>query len=68
MYTNNTGSGVILLIKSDHLWRSVAMVPTSMSGRKSRTLELLAFDEKSTFDFPALFGGIKPWIKRAFKS
>jgi hypothetical protein len=20
MYTNNTGSGVILLIKSDHLW------------------------------------------------
>jgi hypothetical protein len=26
-----------------------SIVPTSMSGRKSRTLELLASDEKSTF-------------------
>ena len=26
-------------------------VPSTMSGRKSRTLEHLAFDEKSAFDF-----------------
>jgi hypothetical protein len=30
-----------------------------MSGRKSQNLELLAFDEKSTFDFFALFAGMK---------
>jgi hypothetical protein len=29
-----------------------------LDARKLRTLELLAFDEKSTFDFFALFAGV----------
>ena len=36
------------------------MVPTVvLAARKSRTLELLAFDEKSTFEFFASNGHIK---------
>jgi hypothetical protein len=37
--------------------RVVSTVP--MSGMKSRTLKLLAFNEKSTFDYFALIGAYK---------